>query len=110
MEIIKALTDDQIRTAILIGITTGKTVGGYTAEDLTEELAARTAGTNRIEYKESKTTPRPPLKGMQAAAEYLGCSLKTVDRNLEQIPHYKLGRSYFFTPEELDRIKGQGGL
>ena len=105
------LTDDQIRTAITIGLITGKPVGGFTPEDLKEELAAR-SGSGLEPVKKTEDTPqeRPPLRGIQAAAEFLGCSYKTVDRNLERIPHYKVGRKYYFQPEALEAIKKQGGV
>ena len=108
MEIIRALTEDQIRTALLIGISTGKPVGGYTIEDLQDELDYRTG--NGADHTKEDTPPKPIIKGLEGAAEYLGCGVKTVDRNLERIPHYKLGRAYYFQPEALDRIKKRGGI
>lgn len=125
MEVIKTLTEEQIRAGIIIAKLTGLPVGGLTTEELEAELHRRTAPRfivqpdaaelekikNRPpEHAQLLTDPRPPLKGVKAAAEYLGCGAKTIDRNLKKIPHYKIGRAYYFEPEELDRIKKEGGI
>ena len=110
MEVIKTLTEEQIRAAITIGKLTGQPVGGLTTEELEEELQERNAPRFLVQEAPAELQSKPPIKGVKAAAEYLGCGAKTVDRNLEKIPHYKLGRAYYFEPEELDRIKKGGGI
>lgn len=97
MDIRKTLTDDQIRTAIQICQASGQPVGGLLLEDYAAEIEARTAAPPKRE------DDAVVFRGAKAAAEYLGCGTRTIERYLADIPHYKIGAALFFRKSELDR-------
>ena len=45
--------------------------------------------------------------GKRESAAYLGLSVRTVEKNLDGIPHFRVGRKLLFRKSELDRFMEQ---